>query len=416
MNLVTKLTLTALVMVSLCGCNMVMTEKPMFTEADRAGAPPIRPGVWRDEKPDCEFDEAQPQKAWPECAHAQPSVGAPPIWVEAGGDPNLLQLPLQLPGGKSGAGPAGTSFYVYVAYRPLKLDAAGRVIAMKQWPVRCGPPPTPEEIMRDREKALDKGHVSDLDRPVPAPKVYLARYDDPGEGATAPTDSKDAAGRSAKLKADLAKLAADSKKLVEAMAKMSPTKAPLPGLTMNKLGGCAPASMVAVRNAARLSEAWADDNPNSHWVREAEPGDDPPATAKSLADAFNTPFPDSAPEASPPSPPAPSSPPSIEMASPLASFDWTYLGDPPGDRHWTSPDGVVWTETYPNGHSEVQNVGARGGVAGCLGVITTKTYSPTSQTFIPDPGCIPMALRFRYADQPWGVLGVMRAITVRAPP
>ena len=54
------------------GCNMVMTDKPMFSVADGAGAPAIRGGVWRDDKPDCVFDEAAPQNKWPKCADAEP--------------------------------------------------------------------------------------------------------------------------------------------------------------------------------------------------------------------------------------------------------------------------------------------------------------------------------------------------------
>src|SRR5580658_460541 len=61
-------------------------------------------------------------------------------------------------------------------------------------------------------------------------------------------------------------------------------------------------------------------------------------------------------------------------ASPIRSFDWTYQGNPePGNRHWSSPDGVTWTETYPSGHADVQNVEASATVGGCNGVITVKT-------------------------------------------
>ena len=100
-------------------------------------------------------------------------------------------------------------------------------------------------------------------------------------------------------------------------------------------------------------------------------------------------------------------------ASPLRSFDWTYGYAPePGNRHWTSPDGVIWTETYPSGYTEVQRVAASAQVLGCHGVITTKSYSPASQTFIPDPGCPSMMLLYRFADQPWGTLGGMRSESI----
>jgi hypothetical protein len=97
-------------------------------------------------------------------------------------------------------------------------------------------------------------------------------------------------------------------------------------------------------------------------------------------------------------------------ASPLRSFDWTYIEPPePGTRHWSSSDGIVWTETFPSGRTEVQRVGASAEVFGCDGVITTKSYSPTAQTFIPNPGCPAMRLLFRFGDQPWAVVGSMRA-------
>jgi len=103
-------------------------------------------------------------------------------------------------------------------------------------------------------------------------------------------------------------------------------------------------------------------------------------------------------------------------ASPLASFDWTYRAEPePGLRHWTSPDGVVWIETYPDGHAETQVVGAVARVGGCRGVITTKADSPTAQTFIPDPGCPQMVLMFRFGNEPWRAIGIMRSITLRRP-
>jgi hypothetical protein len=83
----------------------------------------------------------------------------------------------------------------------------------------------------------------------------------------------------------------------------------------------------------------------------------------------------------------------------------------PGNRHWFSRDGVVWTETTPSGHSEVQRVGAAAQVGQCHGVITTKSASPTSQTFIPDPDCPQMVLLFRFANEAWRPLGLMRAIS-----
>jgi S1-C subfamily serine protease len=102
----------------------------------------------------------------------------------------------------------------------------------------------------------------------------------------------------------------------------------------------------------------------------------------------------------------------VIAASPIRSFDWTYKGaEDPGDRHWSSPDGVAWTETYPSGRTQTQKVWASAQVGGCSGVITKKLDSSNSQTFIPNPGCSPMLLLFRADDGPWRPIGVIRSVS-----
>jgi S1-C subfamily serine protease len=99
-------------------------------------------------------------------------------------------------------------------------------------------------------------------------------------------------------------------------------------------------------------------------------------------------------------------------ASQLRSFDWTYRGaDGPGDRHWSSPDGVVWTEKgNPNGQTYTQKVVASAQVGGCSGVILLKPEPNRPQTFLPNPGCPAMVVLFRFNEDPWKPLGVMRSI------
>ena len=65
---------------------------------------------------------------------------------------------------------------------------------------------------------------------------------------------------------------------------MAGTKNPLPGMKMDGDSGasCTPDSVASLRNAAKASEAWADDDAVSHWVRETGAGDKPPATPASL--------------------------------------------------------------------------------------------------------------------------------------
>jgi len=272
-------------MLSLGGCNMVTTQTPMFTVADGAGAPPIRSGVWRNEKPDCQFEETTPQDAWPTCAAANGGVGNPPLWLEAAGDPPLLQIPLTLPYNK-GAPP----MYVYMAFRSLKLDDKGRVIAMKEWPVKCGPPPPPEKTEPD---PAGVGEPAAPPPPAPAGGLYspsdpssLKPLSAPSGGETAQSSAVPVDPQQAKLDEDLAKLKAATDKLVKETARLTPTKTPLPGLKMDDQGGCTPDSVSALRNAARASEAWADENSTSHWVRDPKPGDKPLLTPSSLMDAM----------------------------------------------------------------------------------------------------------------------------------
>ena len=248
MNIATKATLAAVAAMALSGCNMVMTEKPMFAVAAGVGAPPLHPGVWRSEKAGCDFDESQPQNKWPLCSNAQASVGDPPFWQEVVGDPLILQTPIALPGAK-----ASDTMYFYVAVRPLKLDTDGRVVAMKSWPVRCGPPPPPEKTERSATALPEQKPDSMTD----------AEWAD--------------------LKAKLSNLQAQTEKLQTELARAAPTKKPLPGMKMDKdSGGCKPGSVASLRNAAKASEAWADDGAVAHWVRYPGPGDKPPATPISL--------------------------------------------------------------------------------------------------------------------------------------
>lgn len=205
-------------LLTLTACNMVVTDKPMFSAADGAGAPPLRAGVWRIDDPACAFDERQAQNQWPECAHASPPLGETAPWLLVAGAPPLLQMPLPLPKGTS-----VSVDYFYMAYRPLKVDEKGRVVEMATWFVQCGAPPPP----------------------APGP-VKL----EPG--------AKD----------------------LSALGKAALTKAPFPGLTLRTdMADCTAATPVALRNAARASEGLEHPLRISHWVRDAGPGDKPAITA-----------------------------------------------------------------------------------------------------------------------------------------
>jgi len=216
-----KRLLAAASLASLTACNMVVTDKPMFSAADGAGAPPLRAGVWRIDDPACAFDDHLAQSQWPECAHASPPLGETAPWLLVAGAPPLLQMPLPLPSGTS-----VSLYYFYMAYRPLKLDAKGRVVEMATWFVQCGAPPPPE----------------------PGP----------------------------------VKLEPDAKDL-SALGKAALTKAPFPGLTLRTdMADCTADSPAALRNAAKASEALEHPLRVSRWVREAGPGDKPAMSADSF--------------------------------------------------------------------------------------------------------------------------------------
>lgn len=124
---------------ALGGCNIVYSERPLVT----AGGAQLRPGVWMKPEPPCEFDRAKPAKDWPECAGAavirpdrivQPGKPGKDIaYVLAGGDPPVLQIPLEKELKKP--------IFVYGGLRVSKTDEKGRITEFRTWVAQCGPPP-----------------------------------------------------------------------------------------------------------------------------------------------------------------------------------------------------------------------------------------------------------------------------------
>jgi len=123
----------------LCGCNMVHSDHPLFAAADGAAVPAFRTGVWATPDPACDFDPNLPLARWPGCAHGQ---------AYNRGDPEmqaLLLVPgrpsiMQFGGGKPGGPPNKPLAYFFFGVDVLRRDADGRIVAMKTWPVECGPP------------------------------------------------------------------------------------------------------------------------------------------------------------------------------------------------------------------------------------------------------------------------------------
>ena len=213
------------------GCNVVITDKPLFTQADVTGAPPLRPGVWSFfHEAGCKVDESQPYATWPDCsgggvvrdgevAGRDKKSGAlerMPLII-ASGDPRILQVQIKIDvsagaeATASGGAQASASAtaqspreqpYGYAGLKPTKFDGQGRITAFRFWPVQCGPLPA---------------------HPKADNRLFTV------------------------------------------------TEHPLPGLEMKPgESSCTTHSVAALRNAARASEAWDTDHQQSHWVRDGE--------------------------------------------------------------------------------------------------------------------------------------------------
>lgn len=138
-------------MLLLGACNRVITDTPLFSAADSAGAPALRDGVWLiGESEGCRVDVRKPVNRWPDCASwmivrdgaltgLDREKGKAPRWtsipyVLAAGEPPVLQLAMleeEVPG------------YWYFGFEATRTEADGRVSAFTIWPVQCGPPPPP---------------------------------------------------------------------------------------------------------------------------------------------------------------------------------------------------------------------------------------------------------------------------------
>lgn len=209
------------------GCNMVYAEQPLFTAADAAGAPVLRPGIWSKRASDCVVDAAKPISEWPECADpvlvtadrigdpGKPDKQGP--YLLAGGDPRVMQMELKLE-------PDKPAIWIFVGLRPLRTDAQGRITEARTWMVQCGPPPPP--------------------RPEPAE-------------TPAPPANETPEQAEARIQAEIA-----------ATVAAGVTREPLPGLEI-KEGMCIARDRDPVRNAASASLAW-DDGEESiiYWVRD----------------------------------------------------------------------------------------------------------------------------------------------------
>ena len=200
--------IVAIASLLLTACNVVMSEEPLFGEADAARAPPFRDGAWISMSAECQSQWRDPRAPPPCVEHGQVVGGRliapdePPgaAIVAGGGVPLIVQVRFSQEEAATGE---PFTVHIYGALKPTRLDAQGRVVEARRWLVLCGEPP-PE------------------------------------------------AGR-------------DSLRREEHL-----TRSPLPGLTIDpELGLCRAHEPQAVRNAARASEAWDEEKAVLRWVGEA---------------------------------------------------------------------------------------------------------------------------------------------------
>jgi hypothetical protein len=141
--------LIGLVSALLGGCSIVGSDAPLFTAADSAGAPVLRPGLWAMPNENCDYKEASPASGWPRCANA--TVVTPErlaggergpsgetkgslAYRIAAGDPPVLQV--SAPEDEK-EGPR----FIYAGMRSTKSDKKGRITEARIWLALCTKPP-----------------------------------------------------------------------------------------------------------------------------------------------------------------------------------------------------------------------------------------------------------------------------------
>jgi len=137
-------------------CNMVISETPVFTEADIGTMLP-RDGLWLADDPKCRFDSAKAESEWPECAlwivvrHSGREMlvsngkgeSERVTAVFTGGTPAIVQGEW-IDEAKEPRRP----YYVFYAMDSREPDSEGRFTRALVWPVKCGTQETPNGDIR----------------------------------------------------------------------------------------------------------------------------------------------------------------------------------------------------------------------------------------------------------------------------
>jgi hypothetical protein len=97
----------------------------------------------------------------------------------------------------------------------------------------------------------------------------------------------------------------------------------------------------------------------------------------------------------------------VSLSDTPASFYIMYRFDPPGRRDWAHVQLDLWTERFPDGKSSQYRLTGRSEVDGCTGLVLYSVKNNGFEVFIPDKGCDPMYLQFRWDNAPWTPFGMM---------
>ena len=203
----TRLVAIGVLCLMLGACNVVVTTTPLLAKADEAGGPPLKPGLWRfSGDDDCKLDDTKPLADWPSCG------GGVVIKDGVAGYYN-----------RDGAAPVWTlQPYVFAAGSPRILQAQAKISG----DVKVSANPF--------VYAGAKVTASDSEGRITAFSLWPVQCGPPPPGD-----------------------------------KAAATTQPLPGIEL-KPGDpvCTTASVTALRNAARASEAWAPKQISARWLRD----------------------------------------------------------------------------------------------------------------------------------------------------
>ena len=151
MRSIARLAVVLAAALALGACNLVVTDEPMFNDADSASSVVMKPGVWVFDTPCPAEKQAQNECEAPtpflitasdirKTDQTDPSLSEPPMpYVLVAGDPPIAQIEAQSPE----AGARADTFYIYAAVHPTKFDDDKKVVVAEVWPIMCGPPPAP---------------------------------------------------------------------------------------------------------------------------------------------------------------------------------------------------------------------------------------------------------------------------------